>query len=584
MMRLPAHEDLGKLLIMWWKANLAHRKRLLFQDRGTYDHLSWDTYLQGDFNSNESQLISLHEFFHSELDRTTDYGTLVTAYAYLSKLPKTSGYERVLDSLVKYCQQTHESFATYLSVLLMTANAKLTMDEVYQLLSSYSSYYRLTDDLVGKLSNNYLKYHASLSILRTCMQAPVTAKAVRRGFADFRLRDLGRNNLPDERLYSLRRHLTGNSEFWNKTLSAIRDRHPDFAGWQQLEKGQNEGREFRLLFEASNDRFSEVLMTGLQDAVSHELLQLGMETLPYDGHIGLVNAVIREISNVLQQPVENISLISAEGNQHLAVAAFNFADERLVVNHSPMIAYLTRTADLADPEIASTVSGSGADRHYFIAVRRASKLLAQYAFVDQPWLLTSSYLEERKDDFVCFIQRGGWSDDERQVELFLIDSPAEFERFIAICGSSLEVFCNVPLSALADEKWQSEWFAVLQQHTHATILFDVTPFYHFSTWYKQKGAQFEYGLINLNDGASTFSAFACYSPTATFDNIMIAPCSQLAQNALHHHLQTLNTEGEAIVYVQKDDFLTNSSRLLTMTLPHLFRDECYFDFQVRALL
>jgi hypothetical protein len=569
---------------MWWKANLAHRKRLLFQDRGSYDHLSWDTYLHGDFHSNESQLVSLHEFFHSELDRTTDYGTLVTAYAYLSKVSQSAAHEGVLDCLVKYCQQTHESFATYLSVLLMTANAKLTMDEVYSLLSSYSTYYRLTADLVGNLPNDYLRYHASLSILRICMQAPVTAKAVRLGFADFRVRDLGRNNLPDERLYFLRRHLRHNPGFWSKTLAAIRNRHPEFAAWQELEQKQGGGHQFRLLFEASNDRFSEVLMKGLQDAVSDELLELGMETLAYDGHIGLVNAVIQEISNVLQQPVENISLISAEGNQHLAVAAFNFADERLIVNRSPMVAYLTRTTVLADPEIAATVSGSAADQHYFIAVRRASKLVAQYAFVDQPWLLTSKYLAARKDDFVCFIQRSSWSDGERQVELFLIDSPAEFERFIAACPSPLEFFCNVALSALASEEWQSEWFAMLQQHTHATILFDVTPFYHFSAWYKQKGAQFEYGLINLKDGEKVYSAFACYSPTATFDNIMIAPCSQLAQNALHHHLQSLNTEGGATVYVQKDDFLSNSSRLLTMTLPHLFREECYFDFQVRAVL
>ena len=56
------------------------------QQGGQYNHLQWSVQMGANATDRLSQVVSIHEFFHNELNNTTVYGTLLQGYAFLSRL------------------------------------------------------------------------------------------------------------------------------------------------------------------------------------------------------------------------------------------------------------------------------------------------------------------------------------------------------------------------------------------------------------------------------------------------------------------------------------------------------------------
>jgi hypothetical protein len=114
-----------------------------FEEEGDYSHFSWRVFLRDGANSGVAQMVSLHEGFHADLGRATDYGCLLTVYGSLALNLPSAHYKKVHGRLLEYARSTHETYATYLSVLFLVINQVEQLNVLTEALSGYQTHYRL---------------------------------------------------------------------------------------------------------------------------------------------------------------------------------------------------------------------------------------------------------------------------------------------------------------------------------------------------------------------------------------------------------------------------------------------------------
>jgi hypothetical protein len=554
-----------------------HLASLYFREHGRYDSLSWETMLAGDPHSQQAQMVTLHEGFHADLDRTTDYGSLLTVYAYLAaQLPETRQYSDVFNSLIKYCKRTHETFATYLSVFLLTVNAPDAQAEIESSLLDYSQYQRLGERLVQGVDGAYLRFHAALSALRVCMQGPVTQRALRAGLTEFRIRDLGMRNYPDERLRMIEQVLAADPQFWQHALEEAQRQRPDWQVWNVINASTDDPALFHQLLEEEHTSTSAFLMTHFQQALANRLLAHGMESLPYDGHMPFVSPLLAEAEKLVGSTIPGaIQLVAAEQLEeqlHERVSTvMNFAEERLMIRSSPLRGSLFRLSDGSLPDWRELLSGSGERQHFYLVTRPAHRLLEQYSWDADD----ETFLQALGNAPLCWIQRSGEQGGQRVAQMYLCDEPQQVISLATEIDPQLTVFSNLSMATLVEAEWVGIWGTALAQHTQPMILFDMTPFHHFSHWQKQNTFRVRYGTINLHAETQSFVAFAC-----KLDDVLpwplIAPCSSVVAKALQIYItEMLPPEN---IFAADESFIHAESEKLTILLSHLTREERFFDF------
>lgn len=552
--------------------------KLYFQTSGHYDSLSWQTFLRGDAHSPYAQMVSLHEGFHADLDRTTDYGSLLAVYAFLAtNLSDEPHYTNVFNQLVKYCKRTHETFATYLSVFLLTTNDPAAWAELEPALLDYLPYQQTGERLAQGCLSPYLRFHVVISALRVCMQGPVTQTATATGLAHFRLRDLGVRNYPDERLRAIEQVLAAHPQFWLETIATVQRLRPDWTIWQEIAASEHDPAIFHALLEAEHTETSAFLMSQFQAALAAALRDFGMASLPYDGHIPLVAPILSAAEALIgERNTIGYHLIAAENLSEQfderVSTVMNFADERLVIQEQPAQATLYQLADGALDDWLELTSSSGEHEHFFLVTRLAERLLAQYTWSD----VDRAALGQLGATPVCYLQRSGSRDGTRIVELFLCQQPTEIVTLAEGLNRQLPVICNLSLATLAEPTWTTGWLATIGRYTDPVILFDLPPFHHFALWQKENRFSVRYGLINLHDAEQTFAAFACKLPDAVLPWPLIAPCSLVVAKALQIYITEMLPEPHQ--FCADDGFIHADADKLNYTLTHLLRTERFFDF------
>ncbi len=554
-----------------------HLSSLYFREHGRYDSLSWETMLSDDPHSLKAQMVTLHEGFHADLDRTTDYGSLLTVYAYLAaQLPETRQYSDVFNSLIKYCKRTHETFATYLSVFLLTVNAPDAQAEIEASLLDYAQYQRLGERLVHGIDGAYLRFHAALSALRICMQGPVTQRALHVGLTDFRIRDLGTRNFPDERLRVIEQVLAAEPQFWQHALEEAQRQRPDWPVWTVIHASIGEPALFHQLLEEEHTSTSAFLMTQFQEALAERLRSHEMESLPYDGHMPFVSPLLADaeklVGTVSPGAIHLVAAEQLEEELHERVATvMNFAEERLMIRTIPLRGSLFHLSDGSLQDWQELHSGNDERRHFYLLTKPAHRLLEQYSWESED----AAFLQTLGSAPLCWIQRSGEQGGERVAQMFVCDEPQQIISLATEIDLKLPLISNLSMATLVESEWMGTWGTVLAQHTQPMILFDMTPFHHFSHWQKQNTFRVRYGTINLHAETQSFVAFAC-----KLDDVLpwplIAPCSSVVAKALQIYItEMLPSEN---IFMADESFIHAETEKLTILLSHLTREERFFDF------
>lgn len=544
---------------------------LRFGEEGDYHHFSWRVMLREDTSAGVAQMVSLHEGFHSDLDRATDYGCLLTVYGSLALNLPDAHYKKVHRRLLDYARSTHETYATYLSVLFLAVNQVAQPSVLIEALSGYKTHYQLGERLVRGLRGNYLRMHAAMSALRVCMQGPVSQQALAIGLDRFLVRDLGTRNLPDERLRAITEFVTGEPNFWLSVIEQARSQRPDWRLWEPILASEQDDSLFNQLLDEDPDEVTAFLLGLFHQAVADRLAEHGLLTLPYDGHLPFIEPLAEAAhrlapgNEVVRAQIKSDIEISKQFGSTLY-----FAAERLVLRAPPPRAELLPLALMPEVDWPELREDIGAGEHFYVATRMPARLLEQYEFSENDRALLESY----GDEPVTCVQTRFLIDDEITHALFPLDDPHQLEQ-LAQVGP---LFSNLSMAALADERWAGIWAAALYAHTRATVLFDLSPFQHFYAWHERRALRVKYGLINLAEAEGRFSTLACEVEAHGARWLLLAPCTTVVFNALRMYINRLPDQPEQ-TFAAEPQFIRDNEELLRVALHHLLSKESFFDFQ-----
>lgn len=255
-------------------------ERAGFRGGGDYLHSRWDLHLVGDTLTEPYGVMSLHELFHADLDQSTNYGRLLSAYNQLALAAGAdSAASRTFTTLREWCRVAHETYATYLSLLSF---ADPGFDDLGRYVSGrYLDYLRTGQQLTGDLRSRLLRLQVAAACLQLCMQAPVVGIAVDRGIGTFLPRDLPADHRPDTRLRTIGAFV-GRPGFWPELLArlpAVRD-HPD---WAAALRAEDTDEQFRELLGGQDDGLGTAVLDGCYSALAAALAEPPW-SLPSLGH------------------------------------------------------------------------------------------------------------------------------------------------------------------------------------------------------------------------------------------------------------------------------------------------------------
>lgn len=161
-----------------------HLTRLLFdgEARGEHRFEGWDLEVGPNTAPRYARMVGIHESLHAQLNDSTAYGSLLHALAWVVRnRPEDPRWGRRLRALVARCRQVHESYATYLSLLVVGEGQPAT--DLLAGNALYEGYLQVASDLTGSLRGAYLRYHAVAASLRACMQGNLPAVVLERGLS-----------------------------------------------------------------------------------------------------------------------------------------------------------------------------------------------------------------------------------------------------------------------------------------------------------------------------------------------------------------------------------------------------------------
>ena len=512
-------------------------QRYLFGNEGSYDHAVWE--IEGGPHQSAAlrDYVSLHESLHAELDRTTDFGALLSVLAFFVSVEDDAGAKRLLAQLTRSARTTHESYATSLAVLAFGSDAAETAALLSEL-GDYARYWEIGRAIAADARGRLPQHYAVASALRACMQAPVSEIVLRVGLRSLRFRDVPFAFHPDERLRVLRRAIAGKPAFWTGVL--------------QRADGVDE------------------LAAAMHEAVAAELASAGMPTLPYGAHVANAAPLIADLERALGPALpRDFRLQAAPDLEPHLVRHLNFADERILHRREPLVAHLVDLGSMPSSAWSALISGSGENEHVYTVVRRRERLARQFALAGEDAGTSAGGAA------VCCVQ---YVMDDGSIGLAEIATPELFAAFASVVSVRAPIVCGISLAVSRDAAWDEDWRSALAEHAECVMLFDVSPFQYVGEVSGAFPAPHRYGVVDFGAPCGSSVAVLLLMGTSEAAALFVVPCSRLVAQALHDYLQSLG-EGGAASFVYDDGIDGGVIRLAGIVLDHISGEEWYTDFK-----
>lgn len=558
------------------------------ESENAYGFIDWRIDATGPARSQAT----LHESLHADLNDSTGYGALLHAVAYLARHATTRDrYAPMLERLEGRSRRTHESFATSLGILIQDPSLRSVPSEsdhgkgrdLLEHYPDYRTYFQVGANLSRGFAGRFLRYHAITSALRYCMQSRLIERVVEKGLDSFDTDEMRWHEAPDERLRWVQRVAT--PSFWQETLASARACAPHLTGWAALDDEETAARDgifsdsVQTAHNPENDGLSDYVMRTFHEALDRALSPRNLSSLSFDGHIPLVPPLLDQAYRILPPSESDGRILRARGDETVdELAVRQFENERLFLSSDAYEAYLLRPSALPSIDAATLASGDGEDRHVFVAVRLAHRMLEQYAFsaADHAWL------EARGRSPVVAIRRSRLDADpetgetgRRVVEHIVFEDPDELTRMVGGAPPDVRWLCSFSMAAAGDDDWSARWYRALDACFRMVGLFDLSPFAHFDRWNNQDAFDVHIGRIDVQLAEEAHYAFACLPDTGR-SPVFLAPCSEIVASSVIHYVREVMAPAHR--FVESDAFIRTRRWPLLVTLSHLFREERIFDF------
>jgi len=556
-------------------------KALLFENdsaSGEYSFTSWKVQNSDETITSEMRrLVTLHESFHSSLNDSTAFGTILQCESYLYRnLPHQKVYSRRLNHLIDSCRKTHECYATYLSILIVSNTKDCYLPNPERLLQNnytYLDYYQTMNKLCSPFKGGYLRYHACVSIARVCMQSHAIYTYINNDTNSFTVADITLKDLPDERLRYIHKNIS--VPFWEKTWDEIQVKfkdHPGIIAVLRHEKDPGNSDLYNEAYNVKYDNLSLEVMKYFQYKLSELLKESNYKTLDYDEHKELTNSCLNKCYDIIPKNEAIAPIESAEEHNFNEVSDVleDYENECYIVTNKKIKARLLPLFDSKENSWLNPICDVDEHPHYFLIARLLSRLLDQYDLGKD--LQIDGTLT---DEIHYFFRRSIKNEDERIVELFIINTPEQLTQFIEDQDGNSPIYSNITMRALSSEYHLNTWYKSIIKYSFPTILFDLSPFLNFKTWKEQNSFNVKFNSIELQIDNKKHYCFACQL-LVDGDLIFISPCSLMICHTLKYYLRELI---DSKIFTEDQEFLNNNSKALSLVLSHLIREERYFDFK-----
>jgi hypothetical protein len=517
--------------------------------------------------SSERMLVSLHEAAHAEFNDSTAFGTALHIYAWLAHYATKAShdYDHFFDWLIGCCLNTHEQFATYLSVnMVAEASPPESLLAGYPMYADwYGNAHRLCP-----LPGRRIPYLGVKASLRVCMQTTILSRILGEGAEGFAAGGLLRAEMPDARLATLRTAL--DSQFWQRVVGDWEV--VDGARWREMvAMDADPDRRFELA-EPTWDEPQNAFEHHVFEAVASVLRSAGGETLPYDGHHALTSSVIAGASGLASPSAYRLYAAQDRPQPEVETALTRFEDEHLVVAPEKLDGEMFALSQFGDDELSelATLEGTSSG-HFFVIARRASRMLEQYRLEEQE----AAWLGALGDEtIVCIRRRVILPDGTARVQLWVVEDPREIGRLMATAVRPLGVIASVSMASLGEGDWAEAWLPPLLANGRASALFDLSPARHLRLW-ATEGRPVAFAVLRLSDDADGGThVLVCEHAEQPLP--FLTPCSEVVAKSAVLFIQECIARPDVIF---EDVGLVERHRmLLQLTVGHLMREERMFDF------
>lgn len=544
--------------------------RLLFEGdaRGENSLDGWELRVAPGTDPRVARMVSLHETFHGQLNDSSAMGTLLHGLAWVVRnRPDAPHLEALLRGLVGRCRNVHETYATWLSLLVVGQGQPAT--ELLAGNALYSSWFRRGEQLAGELRGGYLRYHAVSAGLRACMQGEEIRTVLDRGLDQVRLADLPAARAPD----ALFRHLLHHRPWglWSEALRHARAARPELPGWDLIAASQEQPDLYYEAMAAELDETSSWLMTCFHDAAASVLPPTAGVT-DFNGHLPYVEPLIHAAQALLPPgPVRVPLRAAAPGETPEAEIIAAFKGERLVLREPPLTAGIVAPIDQVEPE--HLVAGTGPHAHLFLWAAANRRWRKQHR-----WPLGGPADD---DEPLTALRKVVAAGEQRELQVFPCPGSAELARAHQALGGSMPVVACVSMAVYGNESWSRQWLPALREATLLAVLVDLDPFHHLELRSRGDGPAFSHAQLDLPEDQVPNRVFVL-KPNG-LAHLFLIPCMPLLASSLLHFIRH--------VVPQPGRFRADSSFLeaadhiaLGVLLGHLLGEERIFNFSAGRIL
>ena len=519
---------------------------------GAYNHSVWEVYTKGQLDSDAILLTSIHESMHNHLNNGTAYGLVLIIVAHLSR--ENMIEKKALLNMVKMCRTSHEIFATYTSLLILSPQG-IQKEIIEKSYPSYKKYLDQASFLMNGVKKNHLQYALINSFIRVCFQNPELANYLKNDT----LLTIPYKESPDARLRLLSKYL--NETRLNKWLQKFVDTH----------KTPNEAKAFIELEDDLSILGSEsvqfnLMGQSLSDFIYEEIRcdkSVGFSTMYGDEHLTFFDDLLVYANNIM--PMDSIIVADKEYDKINALSQH----ESEVVFFNTMLkdAIVVPFSDYPTTAWKQLLVVADGEAYIYIVSRVTERLLEQYNFSkdDVEWLI------KNHSEFITAVLVKQMVKGVEKMVFLVFDSPAQIESLYV---SDYSMICNSAMILSSDKLWK-QWGLVLEKYTAHSYLFDLSPSAHIerSIGMHDKVLYNSFHL-EVENGEYAFVILLGEAKGQKM-NIFFLPCSAVMSNLLLEHL---SKQGKSFSLLNPEkDLSDNMFWLLRVQMTRLL-NESRFDF------
>lgn len=484
------------------------------------------------------EFVSIHESLHYRLDRSTSYGALLYV---LKAIDEEGARERDIRALRDACRTVHESFASYVSRLVVPAGINSV---------DHSRYERGMGEMVATCTSAFFRLHAALAIARACMQVDIVRAIARLPLADISASSFRARDRPDER-FRLLRQMPPNFGEVEDALLASSD-----GDWLLAQNADG------LASESLAPEFHgqwERTAAAFYDSVTASLAAVGIFATAIDDNVPTTELLLRRASEEHPQTALAIGQPSDDPVDRLWQALAGIDAE--MIDLPPHRAYRVNWTSSLDLDMVT--AGGGDETHLHIAIRRP------------PYDSAFDWQSIPPNGPVC-LRRTLMGETGRTIELIDI---TDFDPSSFFGEDPPPISVTVAESALSDPRVTPWWSRF---RADAVLLADTPLIPRLRSWLDGEGKVFRFAFLLIEAGEVELPVLICALELEDMPvpNLLVRPMSRHNVGLLRQGLRELEARGYGII---EDSEIVARSPMLGFGLFHVVGEDSEFGRHERAL-